>query len=307
MHVVIADSSKVGLEILKRMLRERGDTVDTFTDGLEAYRFLVAEPSVDVLLTGFELSSMSGLELCWEARVLAQNRRPFYVIAMSSTHDQDKLVQALDSGADDFIRKPPANEELFARFRAAERLTAIQNELIHLANNDPLTNVFNRRAFFDKAEDAVAQMRDDQGLSAVMFDIDHFKKINDTYGHGVGDDAIRQVASLASMKDVITGRLGGEEFALILSGFSCQKAAVMAEYIRQKIEDLRIQTEKGILKFTCSFGVAEFLTKDTIDALLKRADEALYYAKENGRNKVVSVNPQNNSDFCIFEKSSSYN
>ena len=225
MHVVIADSSRVGLEILKRMLKERGDTVDTFTDGLKAYRFLVEEPNVDVLLTGFELSSMSGLELCWEARVLTQNRRPFYVITMSSTHDQDKLVQALDSGADDFIRKPPANEELFARLRAAERLTAMQNELIRLANIDSLTEIYNRRAFFENAERAICELKPDQPLSAIMFDIDHFKKINDTYGHDVGDDAIRKVAQLASIKDGIVGRLGGEEFAIILSQYTVERAA----------------------------------------------------------------------------------
>lgn len=287
MHVVIADSSRVGLQILKRLLENRGDTVDTFTDGLEAYRFLVAETSVDVLMTSFELPSMSGLELCWEARVLAQNRRPVYVIAMSSTHDQDKLVQALDSGADDFIRKPPANEELFARLRSAERLTAMQIELIRLATIDPLTNIFNRRAFFEKSETAIRELNSSQTLSALMFDIDHFKRINDTYGHDVGDDVIRRVAAIASVDNGIVGRLGGEEFALVLSKHNKEQATNVAEHIREEIAALRLDTVKGVLSLTCSFGVTEYQAGDTVDCLLKRADIALYEAKNGGRNRVV--------------------
>ncbi|MEM7619399.1 MAG: diguanylate cyclase [Pseudomonadota bacterium] len=287
MHIVIADSSRVGLEILKRMLKERGDTVDTFTDGLKAYRFLVAEQNIDVLLTGFELTSMSGLELCWEARLLAQTRNPIYVIAMSSTHDNDKLVQALDSGADDFIRKPPSHEELFARFRAAERLNMMQKELVHLANIDPLTGVFNRRAFFEKAHKIMDGLQPEQNFSSLMFDIDHFKKVNDTYGHDIGDEAIRKVAEQAGVENAIVGRLGGEEFAVLLSGYSSAQAFDIAETIRNGIAALSIKTNQGILKMTCSFGVSEYRDNETIDDMLKRADIALYQAKHNGRNRVI--------------------
>lgn len=290
MHVVIADSSKVGLEILKRMLRDRGYAVDTFTDGLEAYRFIVSEPNVDVLLTGFELSSMSGLELCWETKILAQTQRPCYIIAMSSTHDQDKLIQALDSGADDFIRKPPVDEELFARFRAAERLTKMQNDLIQLANIDSLTQIYNRRAFFEKAEALLYDLRPKQNLSAVMFDIDHFKRINDTYGHDIGDDTIRKVAQLANINEALVGRIGGEEFAMALHGHSSLQAFKVAEDIREKIAALRIDTPKGVLNFTCSFGISEYREGETVNKILKNADIALYEAKTGGRNQTVLYN-----------------
>src|SRR5207302_5334426 len=132
---------------------------------------------VNVLITSVELTSMSGLELCWETRLLSGRDRTIYIILMSSNLDQQHLISALDSGADEFIRKPPVAEELYARLRSAERLLRLQSELIRLASIDPLTGVFNRRAFFEKTENAGTS------LAAIMFDVDHFKSINDSYGH----------------------------------------------------------------------------------------------------------------------------
>ena len=141
---------------------------------------------------------MSGLELCWETRVLAGRDRPIYVILMSSSIDKNRLGEALDSGADDFISKPPVADELYARLRAAERLGAMQRELVRLASVDPLTGLSNRRVFFERAEAARERCREGGALTAIMFDIDHFKRVNDLYGHDVGDLAIASVAQLAA-------------------------------------------------------------------------------------------------------------
>ena len=160
---------------------------------------------------------MSGLELCWETRVLAGRDRPIYVILMSSSIDKSLLGEALDSGADDFISKPPVADELYARLRAAERFGSMQRELVRLASVDPLTGLHNRRVFFELAEAARA-LQECGALTAIMLDIDHFKRVNDLYGHDVGDQAIAAVAKTAATEGAMIGRLGGEEFAMLLEG-----------------------------------------------------------------------------------------
>src|SRR5882724_510047 len=127
-----------------------------------------APTGVDAVITSMELGAMSGLELCWETRVLAGRDRPIYVILMSSSVDKSRLGEALDSGADDFISKPPVPDELYARLRAAERLAMMQRELVRLASVDPLTGVHNRRAFFEIAAAAQANCGENGALTAIM-------------------------------------------------------------------------------------------------------------------------------------------
>jgi len=125
-----------------------------------------------------------------------------------------------------------------------------------------------------------------------VIDIDHFKRINDVYGHDVGDEAIRKVAGHVAAETAITGRLGGEEFALLLEGRDQSVALRIAEELRTRISAMRVQTEKQRLKLTCSFGVSQWEPGDTIDRLLKRADIALYSAKSGGRNRVVAFDTE---------------
>ena len=290
MQIVIVDSSRVVLRIIASLLEPRGHAVEAFTDSEEALAHLTATPSVRVLITSLETRPLSGLELCWSARLLAEERRPLHVITMSSARNIRNLAEALDSGADDFIDKPPGAEELNARLRAAERLTVMQEELIRLAETDPLTGLYNRRAFFARAGSAVEQVGRDGRLSAVLADIDHFKRINDTYGHDVGDLAIRAVADLVGAEG-IGGRLGGEEFAVILPGLDLDGAADHAEGLRRRVRDLRIRSDKGLVDLSCSFGVGTRDGADSIAALIKRADLALYEAKTGGRNRVVTQAP----------------
>ena len=211
---------------------------------------------------------------------------------MSSHQDGTKLVEALDCGADDFIRKPPVPEELYARLRAAERLASAQRELIRHATTDPLTGVYNRRAFFDRAETALAGAGEDVRLSAILFDIDHFKDVNDTYGHQIGDAIIATVAQAAEFDGAFVGRLGGEEFALIMEGKDAQAAAAAAEQIRRRIEALYVYTSVRNVSVTCSFGVSEWRQGDSLNMLIKRADLALYDAKRHGRNRVVVMSQE---------------
>jgi diguanylate cyclase (GGDEF)-like protein len=168
----------------------------------------------------------------------------------------------------------------------------MQQELLRLALTDPLTGVLNRRAFFESGEEVCERGHALDCLSAIVMDIDHFKRINDVYGHDVGDEAIRAVAREVAAETAITGRLGGEEFAMLLEGRDLSAALRIAEDFRTRISAMRVQTEKQRLKLACSFGVSEWEPGDTIDRLLKRADIALYSAKSSGRNRVVAFDPQ---------------
>lgn len=287
MRVVLVDPSQTVLKLVGRLLEARNDEVRTFTDGRLALDYIKSDPDVGVVITSTEPLSISGLELCWEVRLLASTQRPIYVILMSASSDQSKAIEALDAGADDFIGKPPEPDKLYARLRAAERLAAMQRELIRLATIDSLTGVYNRRAFFEKAKEMCARAAAGTPLSAIMLDIDHFKRINDRYGHDVGDEAISVVAREVMVERSAVGRLGGEEFAVLLEGRDIAQAAAIAEALRLRLAHLELETSSDKVTVACSLGVGQWKAGDTIDRLLKRADVALYKAKTGGRNRVV--------------------
>jgi two-component system cell cycle response regulator len=289
MRIVLVDPSRTAAKCVSRLLEARNYDVRVFADGCEALDFIKSDPEVGVLITTAEPLSISGLELCWETRLVATSQRPIYVIMMSATNDDDQLSAALDHGADDFLSKPPAPKELYARLRAAERFGTMQRELIRLATTDSLTGMFNRRAFFEKARALSERAEAGEPLCAVMVDIDHFKLVNDLHGHEVGDHAICAVAQALMVERALVGRIGGEEFAVLLDGRGLADALGIAERRRLKIEDMQIDADRQTVKLTCSFGVSEWRPGDTIDRLLKRADMALYEAKIGGRNCVVAA------------------
>jgi two-component system, cell cycle response regulator len=289
MRVVLVDPSRTVLKFVGRLLEARDHEVRAFTDGETALECVRSDLKVAALITSAELISMSGLELCWETRLLATCDRPIYVIMMSASQDRHKLIEALDSGADDYIGKPPVAEELYARLRAAERVAAMQQELVRLATTDSLTGVLNRRAFFERAAEVSARAVVGTALSTILFDIDHFKRVNDLYGHDVGDRVLSAVAHAAATESALVGRLGGEEFAMLLLGQGLDDAVVVAERLRGKVSELQFDAGHGPLTITASFGVSAWEAGDTIALLLKRADVALYAAKTGGRNRVIAA------------------
>jgi diguanylate cyclase (GGDEF)-like protein len=286
MRIVLVDSSRTVLHIVTDLIRQGGHDVRPFTDGREALECVKTDSEVRALITSLAPHSISGVELCAEARAFAGHRRPLYIILMSSSDEHKNVVQALDNGADDFMHKPPIADELRARLRAADRVTSMQQELIRSATVDFLTGMLNRRAFFERASDWCADGV--ASKSAVMFDIDHFKGINDVYGHQSGDVVLRAVAEKLAKMDGIVGRLGGEEFCLLLAA-PLEEAMTAAEGLRLALENLRPRLGGEIVTVTSSFGVSQWRPGDTIDALLGRADGALYQAKHAGRNRVMAA------------------
>jgi two-component system cell cycle response regulator len=288
MHVALVDPSRTVLKYVTRLLHARQHEVSPFTDAHIALDYLESNQTVSAVITSAELGSMAGVDLCAQARSLARDRRPLYIILMSSHHERSWLIKALDSGADDFMGKPPVPEELYARLRAADRLISTQNELVRLATIDSLTGLLNRRAFFERAELLRARAQDvGAQLGAILCDIDHFKRINDLHGHAVGDSALRAVTSVIAAATPMAGRLGGEEFAVLLEGADLQLAAGVADDLRCAIEKRTFGGDGESLSLTCSFGVSDWRPADSIDEVLRRADTALYAAKSAGRNRVV--------------------
>jgi diguanylate cyclase (GGDEF)-like protein len=288
MRIVVVDPSRTVLKIVTGLLEAGNRAIHPFTDGPAALAYIKANSDVDALITSVELPSMSGLELCRQVREHTTRGRPIYIVLMSSNYEKNKLIEALDNGADDFIGKPPATEELYARLRAAKRLRDLQRELFRLATTDSLTGLLNRRAFFERAEAASVRCAPTGDLSAIIVDIDRFKSINDQYGHDVGDRALKAVAMQVLSEKGIVGRLGGEEFVIVVEQ-PLADAMVSAERIRNELATLRVPVGDTMVQLTGSFGVSEWQDGDTIDTLLKRADIALYKAKQGGRNCVIAA------------------
>jgi two-component system, cell cycle response regulator len=288
MRIALVDPSRAVQKAMTEIIGQGEHKVFAFGEGRAALHCVSTDVNIRALLTSIRLEDMSGIELCAAARRLVGSRRPLFIGVMSSTSDYNLVVQALDSGADDYIRKPPFAEELRARLRAADRLTLLQSQLIRLATTDPLTGLFNRGAFFDNATAACRAAEAGKPLSAIIFDIDHFKHVNDTHGHEAGDVVLAAVGKMVTTAGtMIAGRLGGEEFAM-LEQCALDDAVDHAEELRHSINNLRFP-DWDLSGMTGSFGVAEWERGDTIDALLRRADIAMYHAKSQGRDRVVAA------------------
>ena len=288
MRVALVEPSRTIRQIVTETIAAWGHEVSAFVDAQEALNALAANKDIRALITSTEFPTSSGIQLVRDARKLAGTRRPLYIVVMSSTEERTKLVAALDSGADDFISKPPAMDELRARLRAADRITSMQADLLQLATTDPLTGLQNRRAFVERLENSMRGARNKVRTSVVIADLDEFKAINDSFGHEIGDRVLKTVSDELNTLNLPVGRLGGEEFAVLLNG-SLEDAIDVAEYLRKSIGNLAVGVGSEVVKVTCSFGVAEWEPGDTVDSILRRADIALYEAKRTGRDRVSAA------------------
>jgi two-component system, cell cycle response regulator len=296
MRIALVDQSRTIVRIVSELVQADGHEVLGFSDGRKALACLGSDTDVRALMASVQLESLSGIELCAAARQLAGTRRPLYIMLMSSSDDRDIVVQALDRGADDFIHKPPNFEELRARLRLADRVTSMQGELIRYGTTDSLSGLLNRREFFHRAVEAEKQAAHGTPLSAIMLDIDHFKSVNDVHGHDAGDRAIVAAATQIKLVDGVSGRLGGEEFCVLVKR-DLVGALAIAEQLRKTIGTLLFGVNGSAVGVTASFGVAQWQPGDTIDRLLRRSDTALYQAKNTGRNCVIAARPDTVGQF----------
>lgn len=249
----------------------------------------------DLILLDLDMPDISGFEAC---RILKSDAElcmiPVLFLSGSST-PEDK-VRGRDLGAVDYITKPFDASELRARVRAALRKKHLQDLLIEHAHIDPLIGLPNRRALMERLQREWARVERHGGwLAFVMADVDHFKQVNDGHGHHIGDKVMQEVARTIACQcreaDLPT-RYGGDEFAVILPDESGAGAMRLAERCRAEIEQLGITVKSELVTVTASFGVAEALGVNSAESLIKQADEALYRAKQAGRNTVETCNSQ---------------
>jgi len=289
--LLIVDDQKLMRELLQAFLKGLAE-IELAESGEEALE-KISQNKPDLVLLDVTMPGMDGYEVCKKIKADPE-LKDIHIIFMTGRDTNEDEVRGLDEGATDFIKKPPVPQVVYARVRNTLKLQAMTNELIVMARTDPLTGTFNRRHFIETGDAEIKRsVRYEAIFSMMMLDIDHFKNVNDTYGHDVGDVAIK--ATVKAIQEALRtedtlGRLGGEEFAVILPETNLDNSAVVAERIRQSIEDIDIPTPQGDLKFTISIGISELDIGDkAIDTLLKRADEALYIAKEQGRNRVIKA------------------
>ncbi len=261
-------------------------------DGDRALAAVEADPTIRLAIVDQEMPGMQGIELT--RRLRAQRARDrMAVIGVSGRDDPGLVARFLKNGANDFLRKPYSREEFFCRVSQNVDQLELIGSLQDLATRDFLTGLPNRRHFLDQAERLVPRLRDvRQPLAMVILDLDHFKHVNDTWGHETGDRALRAVASALSAharpQDHVA-RFGGEEFCLLVPGLAAEALAAYLDQLRRRVEDLRVPVEHGELRLTVSIGACIAQPGDTLHSLLAEADRRLYLAKAGGRNRVVDT------------------
>jgi diguanylate cyclase (GGDEF)-like protein len=294
MRVLIADDSLLSRRLLERTLCDWGYEVVAVEDGSKAWEILSGNSPPPLAVLDWMMPGLTGTELCKKVRERAAE--PYtYILLLTSRTEKDDLVEGMDSGADDYITKPFDKHELKVRLRAGSRIVDLQEQLVTArealrvqATRDYLTQLWNRSAILEILNRELARSeRDGSPVGLVLADLDHFKSINDTYGHLTGDlalqEASRRMAASIRAYDGI-GRYGGEEFLVVLPGADGESARVQAERMRLAVRDESVQAPGASLQVTCSFGCAAAVGGQvSAETLIQSADDALYRAKRAGR------------------------
>jgi diguanylate cyclase (GGDEF)-like protein len=303
MNVLIAEDDAPSRLILQSLLIKWGYTVITACDGSEAWKILLEPDHPPIVILDWIMPGIEGPEIVQRLRDHENANLPHYIIITTSANSENTAAVALDMGADDFIVKPFKINELRARIAVGERMTSLHkaladklrmleaaNETItRLASTDDLTGLHNRRSFNDFFDLALsAARRHDHPLSLISIDLDNFKSVNDTFGHHVGDQLLKEFAALmrnlVRTEDVAV-RWGGDEFIILLPHATGEAAYALSERLREAFETN--SDWLAPLSVTISIGVAQLNDGESGDALICRTDDALYCAKYEGRNRVV--------------------
>ncbi len=287
--VLAVDDSKTFLYFLETLLKKQNLQVFSAKDGVQALTILEEHPDIKLVLTDYYMPNMDGLELTKQIRKRWQ-KDEMGIIILSSADDKNIPSKFLKLGANDFLYKPYTIEEFNTRVNSNLEIIELFKLNKDRADKDFLTGIYNRRYFMEFSKTMISNAkRKNMNIVVAMVDIDFFKKINDTYGHDSGDEAIKFLARTLedSLRDSdIVARLGGEEFAIILVNCAYDN-------IFNKFDEIRIKVEHNILKcygheirFTISIGVMCEL-RNSIEEMLSEADRMLYESKHNGRNRVT--------------------
>ena len=288
MKVLVIDDDPDSLSIARACLMRDGIDVACAMDGQSGLA-AVAQFEPGVILLDVSMPGASGYEIC--ATLKDDPKTCMIPVVFVTAHDTIReKTGGLDLGAVDYVTKPFNLLELAARVRAALRTKRLQDLLITYAQIDPLTELWSRRALTERLGQEWARIERDGGVIAcIMTDVDCFKAINDSFGHGVGDRVLCAVADILRAqcrRSDMAARWGGDEFAVLLPGQQIRGAAKLSERFRKNIEKTSLQSDGRDISVTASFGVADTVGISSKQALLELADSALYQAKKEGRNRV---------------------
>jgi len=303
MPVLVAEDDLTARTILAGVLKKWGYDPVTVHDGQEAWNALQEPGCPSLVIMDWMMPGIDGLEVIRRVRSTLTEQSP-YIILLTSRDEKSDIYLGLETGANDYICKPFDNEELWARIRVGQRTVELQNNLLetrqnlaHLAAHDPLTGIFNRRAILDQLSKELARSRRELSgssppgaLCVGFFDIDHFKQINDRFGHAAGDMVLCAIGDTLKShlrKYDSFGRLGGDEFLIVAPSMDEPNFKSLFERLCTAIAEMTLKTSAGDITLTISMGVAVALPNSDGEQLLNQADEAMYRAKKEGGSRVI--------------------
>ncbi len=303
MRILIADDELMSRKLLQKTLERAGYEVTAVENGRVAADQLCPANGPRLALLDWVMPELDGLGVCREVRK-RKEQSYVYMILLTSKESKEDVVAGLESGADDYLTKPFDPEELKARLRTGLRILSLEDRLVEAreqmrfqATHDGLTALWNRGMIIDLLGRELARsVREHFSTAILMCDLDHFKSVNDTYGHLVGDEVLRETAKrlLASVRSYdFVGRYGGEEFLVVLNNCNSSHALARAEEIRKAIAQRPVPSSRGPIPVTMSLGLLlnQEWGRRSVEELLHEADVALYAAKAAGRNCVRIASP----------------
>jgi len=308
MRILIADDSTTSRRMIQSMLEKWGYDVVAAQDGDAAWEILKSPDAPRMALLDWMMPGQDGVDVCRALR--DQRPEPYtYILLLTAKDEKESVVEGLESGADDYLTKPFNPQELKARIRVGLRLLELQDNLVEArevmrfkATHDALTGVWNRGAILETLEREVwRSRREGISLGVLIVDLDHFKSVNDNYGHPTGDAVLREVTK-RMQADVrpydAVGRYGGEEFLVLLPGCIHDVTRATAERLRKAVSSLPIETSAGFLKVTASIGAIATCDwpQNTPSQILQMADSALYRAKKEGRDRTILAGEAENEE-----------
>lgn len=305
MKILVADDDPVSLRMIERMLQHIGYEVVTADNGRQAANILSAAGAPRLSLIDWMMPQLDGPGLCREIRDRSDD--PYtYILLLTAKRSHEDVVIGLKAGADDYLTKPFHPAELEARLNTGRRILRLEDKLVEAreemrfkATHDGLTSLWNRATILTLLRSELSRsMRERSAVSLLLCDIDHFKRINDSHGHLVGDEVLqvvsRRLLDAVRLYDAV-GRYGGEEFLIVLTGCVDEDLRNRAEQVRIAISSFPIPTTSGPISVSMSVGAITIENWEKalpIELFLKQADDALYQAKAAGRDKVVYADSQ---------------
>lgn len=297
MKVIVAEDDVGTRLILEHALKKWEYDVVSTSNGLDALNAILNEEESCLAVLDWVMPEMDGLEVCRIVREKQTARGYTYIVILTGKQRKEDVVKGLEAGADDFLIKPFDHQELRMRLRAGRRILELQEQLNKMAYYDSLTGLLNRLAIMNILRKELERAkREEQITSVIMCDLDYFKKVNDSYGHLCGDAVLQEAASrlkLGLRKYDSIGRYGGEEFLIVVPGCNAAEASNIAKRIQTLLSVTPIVYLEKDITVTMSMGIADThcCRCDDIDTLVRLADESLYQAKNEGRNRVCLASP----------------